>query len=385
MPPPRVLIVLDTSGAWSRGILRGFAQLSREHAWVLLHYPPGIDLAGVVDDESVSAVVLGPAAVGPWPARWSNAVSVAVNVDRSGEGIASVCIDEERIADLALAHLLARGLRNVASFRFDAAAFGAVRERRFCEAATHAGVSVEPGWWLDAALPPRTEERAPALAAWLAGLRKPCGVFAGCDSWAHIVARHARLGGYRVPEDIAIVGVDNDLLKCEMTAPPLSSVAVPWRSVGEQAARLVRDGLRGKPIAGRRLVIEPTEVVSRRSSDTFAVDDPLVETALAWIHQHLLYPLTVPVVARAVGTTRQRLERLFRRALGRTVMQETRRARVELARRLLSSTNYPLPEVAQRSGFTSASLLSIAFRTETGLPPGAYRRRARGDSGTWES
>jgi LacI family transcriptional regulator len=239
---------------------------------------------------------------------------------------------------------------------------------------------LEPASWAAADGEARPDDQASVLSVWLLGLRKPCGVFACRDSWAHIVARHARLVGLRVPEDIAIVGVDNDPVECEITAPPLSSVAVPWRSVGEQAAKVVLHGLKGKPIAGRRLLIDPIEVVSRRSSDTFAVDDPLVAAAVTWIHGHMQHRLTVPGVATAVGTTRQRLERRFRRALGRTVMQEARRARVEAARQLLSTTEFSLHQVARLSGFTSAALLSVAFRTETGVPPGAYRRLARSEA-----
>jgi LacI family transcriptional regulator len=88
--------------------------------------------------------------------------------------------------------------------------------------------------------------------------------------------------------------------------------------------------------------------------------------------------LTVPLIASAISVSRQRLERHFRRHLGRTVVEEIRRTRVEVARRLLSTTQLPLPEIAKRSGFTNSALLSVAFRREVGVPPGAYRRHARG-------
>ena len=214
--------------------------------------------------------------------------------------------------------------------------------------------------------------------AWLSRLRKPCGVFALCDERARMVARYAQAANLRVPEDVALVGVDNDAFECEITSPPLSSVAVPWRSVGEKAARLVQLGLRGTPIAGTRVLVEPLDVVVRRSSDAFAIDDSLVSAAVAWIHGHVEARLTVPMLASAISVSRQRLERHFRRHLGRTVVEEIRRTRVEVARRLLSTTELQLTEVAKRSGFTNSALLSVAFRREVGVPPGAYRRQARG-------
>jgi LacI family transcriptional regulator len=148
--------------------------------------------------------------------------------------------------------------------------------------------------------------------------------------------------------------------------------------VGQEVARLVQRALAGEAIAGERIVISPVDVISRRSSDVLAIDDPLVASAVTWICEHADRRLTVPSVARAVAVSRQRLERRFRAVLGRTVMQEVRRAHVELAKRLLSTTRLDLSRIARLSGFTSAALLSVAFRNETGQPPGGYRRRFHG-------
>jgi LacI family transcriptional regulator len=136
--------------------------------------------------------------------------------------------------------------------------------------------------------------------------------------------------------------------------------------------------LSGVSIDGRRVLVEPTDVVSRRSSSPSAIRDPLVAAAVDWIHAHADRRLSVPMVAKAVGATRQRLERRFRQSLGRTILEEVRRAHVEIARKLLATTELRLPEVAKQSGFTNAALLSVAFRREVGASPGAYRRQSRG-------
>jgi LacI family transcriptional regulator len=109
-----------------------------------------------------------------------------------------------------------------------------------------------------------------------------------------------------------------------------------------------------------------------------AIADPIVARAVSWIAEHAGRRLTLPAVARAASCSRQRLEQRFRAAIGRTVMQEVRRARVDVARRLLSTTDLSLPLIARQCGFTTAALLSVAFRREAGMPPGAYRRRLRG-------
>ena len=117
--------------------------------------------------------------------------------------------------------------------------------------------------------------------------------------------------------------------------------------------------------------------MARRSSQVLAIDDELVAKAVTWTHAHADRRLTVPTVAKAVGSGRQRLERRFRAVLDRTVQEEIRRAHVELAKRLLVTTNVSVADVAKQSGFTNAALLSVAFQRELGMPPSAYRRRAR--------
>jgi LacI family transcriptional regulator len=375
---PRVLLVLDSSAAWSRGILRGFSRVAHEQGWEILHFQPSANLEWLTTELPPRAAVIGPTFSGPWPAKLRDRVTVAINADRCTEGIASVLVNETRVAELAVSHLLSRGFRNLTSFRF--APWGALREQNFRQIAARLGAHLEPAWWSDAADPQRAEEDPVAIMAWLSRLRKPCGIFALCDAQARIVARYAHAAKLRIPEDVALVGVDNDVFECELTAPPLSSVAVPWRSAGEQAAQLVQLGLRGASIASQRVLVEPSDVVMRRSSDTWAIEDSLVSAAVAWIHRHSERRLTVPMIARAINVSRQRLERHFRRHLGRTVAEEIRRGRVEVARSLLSTTELRLSEIAERSGFTTAGLLCVTFRRELGVSPGAYRRRARGSS-----
>jgi LacI family transcriptional regulator len=370
-----VLLVLDSSAGWSRGTLRGFSRVAHERGWSVLHYQPSADLNRLAQELPPSAAVIGPSFSGPWPEQLRGCVSVSINTDRSAEGVASVLLDEARIADLAVSHLLARGFRNLTTFRFDD--WGVGREEFFRRAAAQRGAQLEPAWWSEADAPLRREECPGAIMAWLSQLRKPCGIFVLCDAWARMIARYARAAQLRVPEDVALVGVDNDAFECEITAPPLSSVAVPWHEFGERAARLVQIGLAGAPLAGKRLLVEPLDVVVRRSSDAFAIDDALVSAAVTWIRGHVAERLTVPMLAGAVQVSRQRLERRFRRHLGRTVVDEIRRARVEVARRLLATTALPLAEIAKQSGFTNPALLSVAFRREVGVPPGAYRRTSR--------
>jgi LacI family transcriptional regulator len=189
------------------------------------------------------------------------------------------------------------------------------------------------------------------------------------------VARYIRLAGLRVPDDVALVGVDNDVVECQLLAPPLSSVMVPWHELGHNAARLVQRVLNGQQTERKRWVAAPVGVAARRSSEVLAIEDKLVAKAVGWLRQNAHQRLSVPMVVDAVGGGRKRLERHFRRVLGRTVQEEIRRARVEKAKGLLGTTRASLAEVAKQSGFSTPALLSIAFKREAGMTPGVYRRR----------
>jgi LacI family transcriptional regulator len=371
---PRVLAVLNLGTGWSRGVLRGFMSTAHEQRWTVLHYPPPVDIEALVQKFAPSAILIGPDS-GQVPCTSRTRIPiVAVALDLSAQGVPSVLPDEERIGVLGLEHLLATGLRQVSTFRLDGSEFGAARERAFIARARSAGARVAVGWGSEDS-PGWRGEDAEGILSWLLGLPRPCGIFTCADHWARIVSRYVRLAGLRVPDDLALVGVDNDVVECELLSPPLSSVMVPWQELGEHAALLVQRALDGDRLEQKRWLMPPIAVAARRSSEVFAVEDAVVAKAMRWIRQNAHQHLNVPMVANAIGGGRQRLERRFRRALDRTVQEEIRRARVETAMRLLRTTQDGLVEIAKRSGFSTAALLSAAFKRELGMPPGVYRRR----------
>jgi LacI family transcriptional regulator len=323
-------------------------------------------------------VLVGPALSRQELATFAPVPLVSVAFDRSADGVASVCLDEAAIGILALEHLLATGLRRFSCFRLSNSPYIIEREQAFVAGARAAGAIVSSCWGSQRE---QQVESPAAILQWLRDLEKPCGIFTCTDRWGALVASYARVAGLRVPEDVALVGADNDILECELIAPPLSSVIIPWHGVGQSAAELVRLALSGAAIAGKRSVLAPIAVVGRRSSDVFAADDPLVTKALRWIRSNAGRRITVEMVARALGGGRQRLERRFRAVLQRTVHEEIRRAHVDVAKGLLETTDMSLAQVAAQSGFTNASLLSVAFHRELGSAPGIYRRRVQRELG----
>jgi LacI family transcriptional regulator len=183
-----------------------------------------------------------------------------------------------------------------------------------------------------------------------------------------------RRAGIAVPEEVAVVGVDNEELVCTLANPPLSSVVPNARSIGYEAAALLDRLMRGEPEPTTPLFIPPVEVITRLSTDVNAIADPEVATAMRFIREHACEGIAVADVLSQVPVSRSVLQRRFRGLLGRSIHGEIAGVRLQRAKQLLIETDLPLAAIAQRTGFSHVEYLCAAFRQATGLPPGTYRR-----------
>jgi LacI family transcriptional regulator len=212
------------------------------------------------------------------------------------------------------------------------------------------------------------------MGDWLASLPKPVAVLAGNDLWGFELVQAARAWGLHVPDDVAILGVDNDELLCEISHPPLSSIRIGGEQMGEQAVELLQRLLERKSVRGEPPRAPPLGVVTRQSTDVLAVDDPEVATALRHIRQHAVEGLSVKQMLQSLAVNRRTLERRFVKVLGHTPLEEIRNVRLERVKTLLQ-TDLPIYEVAVRSGFATAEYLATSFLQATGMTPTDYRRK----------
>jgi LacI family transcriptional regulator len=219
-----------------------------------------------------------------------------------------------------------------------------------------------------------------ALRDWLQTLYTPIGLFTSNDVQAVQVAEYCRELGLRVPEDVAIVGVDNDDLLCELARPSLSSVAIPAERIGFSAASLLDDLMTGQQVAPQSIVLPPLYVVPRQSSDRLTMIDPLVAQALRYIEHHADQPLSVDDILKQLKVARRTLERKFNASLSRGIAAEVRRVHINRAKTLLVETSLDMATVAVRSGFTDSRQLSVVFRQELGQTPSEYRHANRLES-----
>ena len=198
------------------------------------------------------------------------------------------------------------------------------------------------------------------------------------DDCGREVLDAALLAGLAVPDEMAVVGVDNDEILCELCDPPLSSVALNAEPGGYAAAELLDGLMSGRIQKPRNILVEAVGVVARRSTEVLAIEDRKVAQALQFIRKHEGEAIRVGDVLHAVPISRRSLEMRFRQALHRTIHEEILRARLRHARRLLRESDITLDELAERAGFGSASHLSAVFSRQMGLPPARYRKRLRG-------
>ena len=185
--------------------------------------------------------------------------------------------------------------------------------------------------------------------------------------------RPAGSSGLHVPEDVAVLGVDNDDVFCELSDPPLSSVALNAETAGYRAAELLDGMMQGKIRKPRRIMVEAVGVVTRRSTEVIAVKDYDVATALQFIRREQGRGISVDRVADEVAMSRRSLEKRFRDTIGRTILEEIQLVRLERAKRLLLETTYPISKVAEISGFGSTGYFIQFFQKRVGKTPRKYR------------
>jgi LacI family transcriptional regulator len=217
-----------------------------------------------------------------------------------------------------------------------------------------------------------------ALAGWLRSLETPVAVMCGHDQIASRVADACLQTGLAVPEHVAILGVGNHELICELSGVGLSSIDPGLIPLARLAAEALEGMLTGSPPPAKPLVVSPAGVVRRRSTEALAIADSALAQAVSYIRDHACDGATVADVLRAVHVSQRTLERKFARHRGRTPSEEIRIVRLRHARTLLMRTAMPLVDVALRAGFADISHLSREFKRSFGISPGAYRRRGPG-------
>jgi LacI family transcriptional regulator len=289
--------------------------------------------------------------------------------------VSQIRSDSHRAGRIAAEHLLDCGLTSLAFCGYRGRNWSERRQEGFCERLREAGLSYEvyqsPR---GRALPWHREQ--PRVIAWVRSLTKPVGIMACNDNRGWQLIEACIQAGLRVPDDVAVVGVDEDQLLCEMASPPLSSVALNLERAGYQAAELLDGLMTGRIKQPRQINIDAMFVTPRRSTDILAVEDRHVAAAARFVRDHFRQAITVDDVVAQAGCSRRGLEIRFQRCLGRSIRQEIQRARLAWSKRLATETNLSVEKIAAAAGFSGLSYLSQVFRRELGMTLSEYRRQS---------
>ncbi|HEY1108871.1 MAG TPA: substrate-binding domain-containing protein, partial [Opitutaceae bacterium] len=219
---------------------------------------------------------------------------------------------------------------------------------------------------------------ARALRAWVDALPKPVGIMAAYDIRGQQVLDACRSASLAVPSDVAVIGVDNDALLCDLASPPLTSVIPNAHRAGYEAAALLEKLMAGRKVPATAHLIPPLGVAARQSTDVLAVDDRDVARAVQFIREHACEGINVSDLLRTVPLSRRVLEQRFQKLLGRTPREEILHVRLARVRQLLGETDLPLYLIAERTGFEHVEYLSVVFKRETGQTPSEYRQETQG-------
>jgi LacI family transcriptional regulator len=311
-----------------------------------------------------------------------NAASYHVSPVLRKRRIPRVGADNEQIGRLAATYLLDRGLHNFGFVGHPRRGFSLQRQASFRQTIEVAGYAVlrfeESESLAHGQLCHLWAPDAPLLQ-WLRAAPKPIGLFACQDAWGVHLVEACHRAELHVPDEVALLGVDDDDLVCELSRPALSSIALPHERIGHEAAALLDRLLSGAKPVTQAVQFPPLGVVPHLSTDVLCIADAEVAAAVRFIRERGHLPLHVRDVLRAVSLSRRALERRFQRALHHSLGEEIRRVHLERAKTLLARTDLPTPEVAVRSGFSNAKHLATMFHAQLGLTPLAYRRQFRAE------
>ncbi|MEY2429460.1 MAG: LacI family transcriptional regulator [Verrucomicrobiota bacterium] len=297
----------------------------------------------------------------------------------------SVLTDNPAVSRMAFEHLKERGFRHFAFCGFNGADYSDERRESFTQSVTEAGLRCHV--FRTAAVSNKAntaqyEEEGlkdgERVAAWIKELPKPVGLMACNDMRGQEVLNACRSTGVAVPDEVAVIGVDNEAELCDLSDPPLSSVIPNTERIGYGAAALLDRMMAGKKVSAGRFLIEPAGVVARRSTEVLAIEDRQLAAAARFIREHACENIDVSDVLKVAGMSRSTLERRYTKVLGHSPKSEILRFRLNRAKQLLAETDFPLSLIAEKIGLEHTEYLGRIFKKKAGMTPAQFRSRSRG-------
>ncbi len=383
--------MIGSSRASERNLLKGIAAYSQLNGpWVFYREPPQYrkpsaqnqpdrtqKLPALLDGSLDGIVAFAPNAADMEAMIPTGFPSVILPVDERIQGRCGIVEESGVVGKMAAEHFLQRGFKQFAFLGLDHMYWSRTRQEGFVGHLEKAGFSANVHNFPIQASSLLWEVEHRRMTDCLQLLPKPVGLMACNDDMAQQIIEANKVVGAHIPDEIAILGVDNDEMICELNHPPLSSIEMNFEKVGFELAFQLDRQMRGEEVTQQEIFSRPTFIHARQSTDILAVEDPIVAEAIRFIRNHVSSVVSVQDVVVGISTSRRLLERRFRQAIGVSIYQEIQRIHIERARRMLAETNWHLSDIASRCGFSNQVHFGVAFKRQTALTPEQYRRRAQ--------
>jgi LacI family transcriptional regulator len=283
--------------------------------------------------------------------------------------------DSSSIAKMASEHLLEKGFRHFAFCGFDNLEWSNNRKFHFCQYVADAGFTTHVYASPKSIKIYDWENEQLHVSEWLKIVPKPVGILACNDDRGQHILEVCKRIGFKVPEDVAVIGVDNDPMICEIGEPPLTSIALNVESAGYEAAKLLDHLIDAKKTDdGESVLVSPTHIVQRQSTDILAVNDSEVASAIRFIKENAKNKILVKDIVKKTHISRRNLEQRFRKTVHRSIYDEIRHIRVELISKMLIETDFPISHISSFFNFTDIEHISRYFKKEKGIGLREFRK-----------
>ncbi len=377
----KVLVLTDFSSGYSRSLLRGIVRYSQQvEGWTFYRMP------------LYYRMVHGDKGVVEWAKQWKADAIIAqlgdVDIDLLRDlripiilqnyrqripGVCNLTGNYVGTGEMAAAFFLQKGFFNFSYYGTDGTVWSRERGEGFRKYLEEKGHTVTCRW--EPAGREAWDYDLQALGNWLRKLPQPTALFCCDDQFALQVSETCKICGLSVPEQIAILGVDNDELLCNIASPPLSSIQLDVENGGYQAARILHSLVRGESGAPGNISVEALQVIERPSTRKYAITDRYILESIEYIERHFASPIPVSHLLERVPFSRRVFEKRFKQATGVTLGHFILQQRIDrLARELLASTR-PVQEIAFGCGFEDGKNVARVFAKFKGMTPSAYRKK----------
>lgn len=371
----KIILLLETSRAFGRQLIIGITKYAKLHGpWSFYKEP--IDLKSSIPhltNWKPDGIIMRDTLISKELLKLKKPTILAIHDSRYPKNLPVIKTDSVAIAKMAAEHFIEKGFKNFAFCGFDEYDWSEGRKFYFNKFINEAGYKAynyispkgKKSYW-------KNEQKN--LINWIKSLPKPIGIFACNDDRGQHILEVCKLINLKIPDDVAVIGVDNDPMVCELGDPPLSSIALNVEAAGYNAAKLMDYMIEKNKLTGEHILVSPTHIVQRQSTEIIAVEDPEVAKAIKYIKENAKNKILVEDVVKATCLSRRTLERRFKQILHRSIYSQIQHTRIELISKLLIETDLSISQITSLFNFTDVEHISRYFKREKGIGLREFRK-----------